>query len=110
MAAVVFTTNVAKRRHLSGDYWLLTGWINTDTGDDAAGGQAYAVTQLDATTIERLVLFGTSVVRTHATWIKSTGKIAFFKEDGTSGIEAAVGAAALDAQTVPFLAVIRKAA
>lgn len=109
MAAVVFTTDIRARIQLKGDKFLVLGYITNDTGDDAAGGQAYAVTQLDLTTIDSLILGGTSIVRTHSNWIKSTGKIQTFLEDGTSGIEAAVGAAALTAKTTPFVAIGSKA-
>lgn len=110
MAAATFTTTVASRSHLQGDRWLVTGTITNDTGDDAAGGTLYPIAQLDATSVDRLVLFGTSIIQTHAYWIKSSGKIAFFHEDDTTGSETAVGAAALAASTIPFIAVIRKAA
>jgi hypothetical protein len=110
MAAAVFTTNVATRSHLEGDRWLVTGTITNDTGDSAAGGVLYPVAQLDATSIDRLLLFGTSIATTHVYWIKSTGKIDHFVEDSITGKEAVAGAAALDASTFAFVAVIRKAA
>jgi len=110
MAAATFTTNISHRSQLAGDRWLVTGTITNDTGDSTTSGVLYPVAQLDATTIDRLLITSTSVIRTHAWWDKSSGKIEHFIEDGTTGDEAEVGAAALGAQTMSFIAIIRKAA
>jgi hypothetical protein len=111
MAAITYTTKVSNRTHLGGDRWLVTGTITIPGTDvDASGGTLYPIAQLDATTVDRMLVLGTSIIRTHAFWIKSTGKIAWFIEHGTTGDDAAVGAAAPGAQSAAFIAIIRKAA
>jgi hypothetical protein len=112
MAAAVFTYNLdnADRIQLGGNQWLVTGEITSDTGDYAAGGVAIAASSLNADTIDRLIVGKTSIIKTSAYWIKSTGKLKIFLEDVISGIEAEHAASALTAQSIPFIAVVRKAA
>lgn len=111
MAAAVLTYNLdnADRIQLGGNQWLVTGEITADTGDYAAGGVAVTAANFNATTIDRLILGGTSILGTHVYWVKSTLKIKVFKEDAISGVEAEHAASALTAQTWPFIAVVRKA-
>ena len=112
MAAAVLTYNLdnADRIQLGGNQWLVTGEITSDTGDYAAGGLTIAASSLNADTIDRLIVGKTSIVKTSAYYVKSTGKIKIFLEDAISGIEAEHAASALTAQSIPFIAVVRKAA
>lgn len=112
MTTLVLTTilDQPERVQLAGDRWLVSGEFVTDTGDYVTNGIAIAASLLNADTIERLIVGKPSIVRTSAYWIKSTGKIKIFLEDTISGIEAEHAASALTAQSIPFIAVVRKAA
>lgn len=112
MAAAVLTFNLDQpdKVHLGGGRYLVTGEVTTDTGDYAAGGLAVTAANFAGDTIERILFGGSSIVRTHAYFVKSTLKIKVFLEDSISGIEAEHAASALTAQSWPFIAVVKKAA
>ncbi len=112
MAAAVLTFNLDQpdKVHLGGGRYLVSGEITTDTGDYATNGLAVTAANFGGDTIERVLLGGSSIGRTHVYFVKSTLKIKVFLEDGTTGIEAEHGASALTAQSWPFIAVVKKAA
>ncbi len=112
MAAVAITYNLDQpdKVHLGGGRYLVTGEITFDTGDYATGGVAISASNLGLDTIDRFIVGKTSIIKTSAYWIKSTGKLKVFLEDGTSGIEAEHAASALTAQSIPFVAIGKKAA
>src|SRR5688572_12263625 len=111
MAAVVVTTNLdqADKVHLGGDRWLVTGEWTYDTGDYATNGLAVTAASLGLDSIDRLLVGHSSILGVDAYWIKSTGKVKFFKDD-IAGVSAEHAASAMTAQSVPFIAVGRKAA
>ena len=113
MAALTASYNLdnADRIQLGGDQWLVTGELTLDLGDYATGGLTVAASSLNADTIVRLIVGKPSVIKQSAYWIKSTGRIKLFLQDVISGIEAEQGnATAPGAQSIPFIAVVRKAA
>lgn len=112
MAAVALTYNLdtPDKVHLGGGRYLVTGDITFDTGDYATGGISLSASSFGLDTIDRVLVGKPSIVRTSVYWIKSSGKLKVFIEDAISGIEAEHAASALTAQTIPFVAVGRKAA
>lgn len=111
MPAAVLTYNLDQpdKIHASGDVYIVTGEITFDTGDYAAGGLAITAASLGLDSVQRLLVGKTSIIRTSAYWLKSTGKLKIFLQDSISGIEAEHAASALTAQSIPFIAVGRKA-
>lgn len=112
MAAVALTYNLdqADRIHLGGNAWLVSGTVTTDTGDYAAGGFALNATNLGVDSIDRVIVGKSTLATVHAYWVKSTQKVFVLEDDAISGIPAEHATGAMDAQTIPFIAVVRKAA
>lgn len=111
MAAAVLTFNLDQpdKVHLGGGRYLVSGEITTDTGDYATGGLTVAAASFGLDTIDRLIVGHSSILGIDPYWIKSTGKIKVFKDDA-GGISAEHAASALTAQSIPFVAIGKKAA
>ena len=111
MAALVVTTILDQpdRLPVTGQDALVSGEFVLDTGDYASGGFAVAASSLSADTIVRLIVGHSSILGVDAYWIKSTGKVKLFKDD-IAGVSAEHAASAATAQSIPFVAVVRKAA
>lgn len=111
MAAVAITYNLDQpdKVHLGGGRYLVTGEITFDTGDYATGGVAISASNLGLDTIDRFIVGHSSILGIDPYWIKSTGKLKVFKDDA-GGISAEHAASALTAQSIPFVAIGKKAA
>ena len=109
-AVLTYNLDQPDKIHTTGDLYIVTGEITTDTGTYTAGGLVITPASLFLDSVQRLFVGKPSIVRTSAYWIKSTGRLRVFIEDAISGIELEVATgAALTASSIPFIAVGRKA-
>ena len=109
MAAVVptFAPDLADPIQLHGDVHLVSGTVDTDGGDYAAGG--FVVNTLFGVDEVLSVLVGHGdAAGITGRYVQSTGKLFVYDEDNTDGDEAEHAAAAISA-SFPVIVVGRKA-
>lgn len=92
-----------------GDAYLVTGTFTFDTASYTTGGWALTAAQLGGDSIVKIIPGKSSVDTCFARYNASTGKVQLFRDVSTGPI-AEHTAAATTAQTVDFIAVVRKAA
>jgi alpha-D-ribose 1-methylphosphonate 5-phosphate C-P lyase len=107
--AMTVTLDNPDKIPLRGDYWLVFGTFTFDTASYTTGGWALTAAQLGGDSIVKIVAGKSSVDTNFARYNASTGKVQLFRDVATGPI-AEHTAAATTAQTVEFIAVVRKAA